>query len=92
MENIEKNIAELNEVVKAHLGADYVGLVDQHECGQIAFVTNEPDCGERGTAKYYDFVKKEARKRIGFVSVLPYPVKGRLSYCIAGVGRVLRVA
>ena len=83
---MNRKIKEFVEAVKAEMGDNFVGVIDKiAECGQLAIATNEPDCGTDGVAKYCDTIDKIMMNHGLLVPFMPFPVKGKICYCFAGL-------
>ena len=76
------------EEVKKGMGGDFVDTIDAvAKDGQFAFATNEPDQGEDVRGKWLDLVEKKLEKYGWWPKIvcMPFPIKGRLVYVLAGL-------
>jgi len=82
-QEFDKFVAE----IKKGMGKDFVGVADAVEKGrQFAFATLEPDRGEDVHGKWLDLIEGKLEKYGWWPKIvcMPFPVKGRLVYVLAG--------
>ena len=86
---MSKNLEEFIEDIKQQLGAELVGVIDKaKEDGQVGFATKEPDQGENVPGRYNEmFEKAIAKHGLEHCVHMPFGVKGRLVYVVAGLKR-----
>jgi len=70
--------------VRAAIGKELVDVVDRLDPDHhVGFVTTEADKGEDVKADYVDAITKIAEDCGLRVSVLPFPIRGKLTYDVA---------
>ena len=78
----------LVEEVKAGMDGDFVDTIDAAEKdAQFAFATNEPDRGESVRGRWLDLIEAKLEKYGWWPRIvcMPFPVRGRLVYVLAGL-------
>ena len=86
---MSKKLDEFVKDIKDQLGAECVGVIDRsRQEGQIGFATTEPDQGENVPGKFNEmFEKTIAKHGLRYCAHMPFGVKGRLVYVVAGLKR-----
>jgi len=83
----DEAVAELKEKLGEHLVGVITDAVETD--GQIGFATDEDDAGPYARGKWCDtfdsVLKAHGLDRLVY---MPFPVKGKLVYVIAGIGRL----
>lgn len=87
-EQLDAAVADIKEALGEHMVGAVIDVALKTD-GQIAFATDEEDAGPDVRGKWCDtFADILKRHGLGMLPYMPFPVKGRLVYVIAGLHRI----
>lgn len=85
----DEAVAELKEKLGEHLVGVITDAVERY--GQIGFATDEDDAGPYARGKWCDTFDSVLRKHgLYYLAYMPFSVKGKLVYVIAGINRLTK--
>jgi hypothetical protein len=84
-ESLDQAIAEIKDGLGDHMVGDVIREAEKTD-GQIGFATDEDDQGPNVCGKWVDMIERVlARHELHRIVMMPFPVKGKLVYVLAGL-------